>query len=255
MTCLVVLIQQRAECTIEVIVVANGCTDRTADLARDFSAQARDTDVRLHVLEIDEASKSAALNAGEEHAADSDVRMYLDADSRLSENCIQALLDTLREEANIHECCPRAEAEESRGWISRQYSCIWSRIPRVAADVWGKGCIAVDRDGRSRWSTFPQVVADEGFVHLHFERNERCVVGDAWVRVQVPDGLRELVSVRSRWVRGEQELLAAHSELKARRGALPRKSVPTLLPISESAIPREILHRTRAQPLRNHAAR
>lgn len=64
-TCLVALIQQRAECTIEVIIVANGCTDRTADLARDLSAQARDTDVRLHALEIDEASKSAALNAGE----------------------------------------------------------------------------------------------------------------------------------------------------------------------------------------------
>ncbi len=50
---------------------ANGCTDRTAEVARSFGG--------VRVVEIDTPSKTAALNAADEIAT-GDVRVYMDAD-------------------------------------------------------------------------------------------------------------------------------------------------------------------------------
>ena len=41
---------------LEIVVACNGCTDRTADITRDHGAE---------VVEVDELSKIAALNAGD----------------------------------------------------------------------------------------------------------------------------------------------------------------------------------------------
>ena len=59
---------------VEVIVVCNGCTDETVDLAH-----LRD----VVVLEVSEASKAAALSAGDA-AASSFPRLYLRSRSHLS---------------------------------------------------------------------------------------------------------------------------------------------------------------------------
>ena len=59
----------------EVLVVCNGCSDDTAAVAGTFGLPVR-------VLEIEPASKVAALNAGDEVAAGY-PRIYLDADVTL----------------------------------------------------------------------------------------------------------------------------------------------------------------------------
>jgi glycosyltransferase involved in cell wall biosynthesis len=71
---------------IELIVVCNGCTDETADLARDVPG--------ARVLEMAQASKPAALNAGDA-AATLWPRLYLDADIQISAEAVLAVLDRL----------------------------------------------------------------------------------------------------------------------------------------------------------------
>lgn len=62
----------------EVIVVANGCTDKTAAHARKYTMQ---------VYEIAEPNVSAARNAGAQNA-NGEVIIFLDADTRLAPNAL-----------------------------------------------------------------------------------------------------------------------------------------------------------------------
>ena len=69
------------------------------------------------------------------------------------------------------------------------------RLPSVAGGV-------VRDAGRDRWATFPDIVADDKFARLHFDRAERRLLEDSEFRVHLPVGIVELVRVRSRWITG-----------------------------------------------------
>ena len=60
---------------LEIIVACNGCTDETARIARGFDG--------VTVLELEQPSKAAALNAGDA-AASHWPRLYVDADVQIS---------------------------------------------------------------------------------------------------------------------------------------------------------------------------
>src|SRR5687768_15276781 len=65
---------------LDITVVANGCTDTTAEVARQRG---------VHVLEIDQANKAIALNVGDATARGF-PRIYLDADIELPPGAIAA---------------------------------------------------------------------------------------------------------------------------------------------------------------------
>ena len=68
----------------EIIVVANGCTDKTADLARRYASI---------VLDVNEKGVSKARNAGAKEAS-GDMLIFLDADISVSDDTIQKVLDS-----------------------------------------------------------------------------------------------------------------------------------------------------------------
>ncbi len=72
---------------VQVIVVCNGCNDDTADRARQYAP-------RVCVLETTVASKTNALNLGDE-AASSFPRIYLDADVIVSKSLVSDLVRAL----------------------------------------------------------------------------------------------------------------------------------------------------------------
>jgi cellulose synthase/poly-beta-1,6-N-acetylglucosamine synthase-like glycosyltransferase len=73
---------------IEVIVVSDGSTDRTVDLARQFE------DERVKVVELPPVGKSGALNAGVEHASH-DIVVFADARQWFGENVFAELVAML----------------------------------------------------------------------------------------------------------------------------------------------------------------
>src|SRR4051812_16230142 len=68
---------------LQIIVVANGCTDETAEVVRRFN----DT---VELVETPVGSKTHALNLGD-RVAKYDLRAYLDADIELSDNVLQSV--------------------------------------------------------------------------------------------------------------------------------------------------------------------
>jgi glycosyltransferase involved in cell wall biosynthesis len=70
----------------EVIVVANGCTDHTADIARTYSSKIPS----LRVIETEERGIGFACNRGV-RASTGDIVAIVEADTTLSSNAIQAI--------------------------------------------------------------------------------------------------------------------------------------------------------------------
>lgn len=190
------------EARLEVIVALNGCTDGTQRRAESLRPLARTSGIVLKIVETS-AGKAAALNEAD-RLAEGRMRVYADADIV----CEPMLIEQLWEVLNT--CEPRyasgtIEPTPGACWFSKSYAQIWSELPFVRSGVCGCGLYAVNQAGRKRWKTFPCIHSDDKFVRLHFTPNERFGV-PARYKWPVPNGLWNLVKVRSRWCRGNAEL-------------------------------------------------
>lgn len=201
---------------VQVVVVANNCSDHTAAVSRRFSGGFERRHYDLDVLELElprrqQGTKPGALNAGDD-AAVFGHRVYLDADIELAPDTLSVIAGAFAD--GVLFCAPRIETTAG-SYASRAYARIWSTVPCVRDDVIGAGLYAVHRDGRARWGAFPAIVSDDKFARLHFAPSERVVLHDAWFRIRMPADFRELVAVRARWIRGNWQLAAAFPELAA----------------------------------------
>src|SRR4051794_18307469 len=162
--CLRALHAQTHRGSVQVIVVANNCSDRTAAVARRFARSFRRRGWDLDVLELRlpteaQGTKPSALNAGDAAAAFGH-RVYLDADIELSPEALSAIAEALAD--GVLFCGPQMRTW-SASYASRAYSRIWSRLPCVGGDVIGAGVYAVHAEGRRRWGAFPNIVSDDKF--------------------------------------------------------------------------------------------
>jgi glycosyltransferase involved in cell wall biosynthesis len=195
----------------EVIVVANGCRDDTADRARAEipTFEARGWDVR--VIEQAHGNKLAALNAGDA-VARHDLRVYLDADVTVSPDLLAQLVDVLERPG------PRYASGRvvitARSVLSRAYARFWQTVPFMRQGVPGCGLFAVNGEGRARWGRFPEIISDDTFVRLSFAPGERAGVA-ATYDWPIAEGFGNLVRVRRRQNAGVAEIEQRYPELLA----------------------------------------
>src|SRR5438876_4352860 len=74
------LMEQNFAGQLRIVVVPNGCDDRTAEVARSFSEKTKERGFELVVVELAEGCKPKALNQGDVQAIPDSIRVYLDAD-------------------------------------------------------------------------------------------------------------------------------------------------------------------------------
>jgi len=215
---------------LEVVVVANGCTDDTVAAATAVSP-------RVRVIETDEASKIAALNAGDA-VADVFPRAYIDADVTVSCETLLALADVLGRDDLPRVAAPRLEVDTSTSsWAVRSFYAIWELSEYRQQGHVGSGIYALSRSGRARWNAFPQVIADDRFVQQQFELDERVTLTDRHFTVLAPATMREHLRRSIRTQAGNRELppdarRVAEAAAFERFGALGRRvlSRPRLWP-------------------------
>lgn len=202
-----------AEGFIELIVVCNGCTDDTADVARDIPG--------VKVLELAEGSKPAALNAGDA-VATLWPRLYLDADIQISPAAVLAVLDRLAQ-GDVMAARPDCTYDtDGASAVVRSYYRARQRLPQHKLAMWGAGAYGLSANGHERIGAFPMVTGDDFFIDNQFSSHEKVVVQTEPSVVKTPADARSLLAILRRSYRGKVELSSSgHGVLERlrRKGA------------------------------------
>ena len=208
---------------VDVLVVCNGCADGTAAVARLFPGAT--------VLEIEAASKPAAMNAGD-RATDRWPRLYLDADIEVDPSAVYAVFRELEQPGEIVAARPEAAFDTSdASWPVRAYYRARTRLPEDGVRLWGAGGYAASRLGHERFAAFPEVTADDSYFDALFADHEKTVVATAPMRIRTPQTSSALLAILTRHRRGHVELSTAPSgsgqRLRAIAGTVrgPRSAV------------------------------
>ena len=209
--CLATLLGDAEPGEFQVVVACNGCGDATADIARHWGPD-------VQVLEITEASKTAALQAGDD-CAKVFPRVYLDADIKLDTESARRLADALSGEDPALAAAPGMTLQlADRSRPIRAFYRMWQFVPWFNEAPLGDGCFGLSAEGRARFDQWPAIVADDLFANRLFSVAERRSVPDATFVVRPPRTLRSLVNVRTRIYSGNLQY-----EEALRAGKLPGK--------------------------------
>ena len=181
----------------EVTVVCNGCHDHTAEVTR----QAFDN---VNVIELSEASKTAAINAGLRSARSSKI-VLLDSDIRISTADCRALVDAL-EHPGVDAAIGHMDINDSdcAGSVKAFYR-IWARHPYVSNGKFA-AAFAISREAMGRIGDLPEIIADDTYLMRMIPSDRVAVVDSVHFRVNVPKDFKTLVRVRSRIHRGNRQL-------------------------------------------------
>jgi glycosyltransferase involved in cell wall biosynthesis len=206
---------------IDVVVVCNGCTDDTAEVARRFAPIAR-------VVESEIAGKTHALNLGDKISYGF-PRIYADADIMITVDAIQALAKRL-ERGDVLAVAPTPEINLAGcSWLVRKYYDVRSRLPSSREGIGGSGVYALCEEGRRRFSQFPSVIADDMYVRLQFKPEERETLSFIKSTVFPPRTIARLIAVRTRAYTGIFELARRFPELRAKKGETNSRALVALV--------------------------
>ena len=184
-----------------VLVICNGCTDESA-------AEARRHGSDVEVVELELASKSAALEEGGRRVEAFPVA-FVDADVSLDTASIRALCARLGR-SGLHAVGPERRLErEGVSLLAGWYYDVWERLPQVRSGLFGRGVIVLSESGFNRVSHLPSFLSDDLAFSEAFLPGERHIVQGAVVSVWPARTWRALVKRRIRVVQGTRELKAA----------------------------------------------
>ena len=188
---------------IEVIVVANGCDDDTAGVARGYAGAFRAMGWDFEVLDLARGGKMAALGAGDA-AAKFGARAYLDADVVVSKPLLDQVGRALETKRAAY-VSGQVRIAPPQTAVSRHYARLYARVPFMRHGVPGCGFFAVNEEGRKRWRRWPDIISDDTFVRLLFRPEERIGVA-ATYSWPIVEGFDNLVRVRARQDEGVREV-------------------------------------------------
>ncbi|WP_251838704.1 glycosyltransferase [Oceanitalea stevensii] len=230
---------------LEVVVVANGCTDATAEVARGVPG--------VRVLETPVPSKMHALALGDGHASRF-PRFYVDADVVIGADGIGELAAALQA-PGVHAVGPARHLDlAASSWLVRAYYSVWCQLPGVQRELYGRGVIGVDEAGHRRLAGWRDTMADDLLTAMSFASEELRVVPTAEVVIRAPREYGDLLRRRVRAMTGNRRLARdpAAPPLRGAGGGVPTMAAlirrdARLLPAVAVFLGTAILARARAR--------
>jgi len=202
---------------LDIVVVANACTDRTAERARAIG---------VRVIETDVAGKVNAVRLGDE-ACRTFPRVYVDADVGLTGAGIRALA-TAAAKPGVLACAPALRLDLSGvGPVARRVHRVHDRLVAPGRALAGVGAYVLTEQGHARVFPMPDVISDDGWVHNSFAPDERVVVTGARSVVRPARTVRAYLNRRVRVRRGNEQLAALGRP--APQGRLELRTLATLV--------------------------
>lgn len=201
---------------LDVVVVCNGCTDQTAEVARRVDPLAR-------VIEIPQPSKAEAVRVGNA-ATDVFPRVHLDADIELNGRDVMQLLEPITRD-HVLATAPRRDVPRTgcSRWV-RWYYDVWESLPQVESGLFGRGVVVLSEQAQARVTALPRMMSDDLGMSDSFSGEERRVVPGAVAVVRPPRTVRDLIRRRIRIATGNTQA----GQLGVRRPT-SRTSLSTLL--------------------------
>jgi hypothetical protein len=156
------------------------------------------------VVELEEASKTAAINAGLGLASGGAV-LLLDADIELETEAARALYRAVRR-PGVEAAIGHMEAgTEGAHWLVRAFYRVWMEHPYLRNGKFA-AAIALSPAGLARIGKLPAVTADDTYLRRVIPSDRVAVVDSVRFLVRTPRTVESLVRVRARSYRGNREL-------------------------------------------------
>jgi glycosyltransferase involved in cell wall biosynthesis len=184
----------------DVIVVPNGCSDATAELARTVEG--------VRVVESPRPSKVNALHVGDA-ACQTFPRIYLDADVELTADSVRALVAAAGR-PGVLACAPAMRLDLTGvRWLARRTHTVHDRLVAPNRALAGVGVYLLTDAGHGRVFPIPDIISDDGWVHGSFQPHERMVVREAVSVVKPARTVSAHLKRRIRVRAGNRQLAAA----------------------------------------------
>ncbi len=184
----------------QIVVVANSCRDRTAQLAEAHRA-------KPEVIETSKPGKTNALNLGDA-CCRGFPRAYLDADIELDAAGLDALAAALRNNPSARLAAPRRQVDTTHcSALVKCYFRTWQAFPAVAGSTAGCGVYVLSAEAHAKLFPLPEhLITDDGYVERSIPADFR-VITDTTVVVRASGTVGVLLLRRVRVHAGNRQLL------------------------------------------------
>lgn len=190
-----------------IIVACNGCTDTTATIVQQEYPQ-------VICLDLATPSKVNALNEAEKHVLSWPV-FYIDADTQLSVGAIEKITKVMAQ-GKLLLAAPEPVIDTSHSsWLVKHYYKVWLSLPYIREGVVATCSFVISAEGRQRFTSFPNVINDDGFVRCQFAADERANVPGTQVFITAPQNIKSLIKIKTRARLGNLQLASAKLCTKA----------------------------------------